>query len=438
VLKLHNVIDQFSQNLSLFDLKSDDSNNLLKVFENIEIANMFLERNSQDTYAKYCQDRLQTLKNLVMSLPKASGIENEKSNQAFSELTLAVRDLSLTLFSSLGKPHLPKDLDVCSALTKQIHEMDPAASIYESFAKWVSRWETPIADLNWSAEELLKLAPHLSSINLVDYEIVETRLPLKLFLSSCESVKKIQFFANEITEKHLSVLSSLSLLEQIKMSRVSLPNGSLRFDCFPHLTHISLQDMIYTSPQIDLSYCENLQSVHLDHLFHFNGRVILPKINTLENVWIDSFDKADVRLNIEDCKKLKNLHLNHLDGFKQQVDLSQSSELISLKIMCCPQWQGPLILPAQSQLRYLDLQENRKFSGSLSEISHYTSLEQIDLTNCREFLGGIEFSELKNLTELRLVNCFSYLGDVDCSNATKLKNIQVFGCSKIGSILRPK
>ncbi len=402
---IDSLINQISTTLSQLNFEPQQVDRYKDIFSKMSKANTLSSQPQQ--YANECVERIKRL----------SELKGTPSSQVQRELDQTINQLSLRLLSSLNKPGTIQEVDLCKAFVEQVQSLGCDDSVLEGFGQWVSRWKIPsVADVYWppDREKLLKLAPYLTSIHLVDYKRIEPFLPLTLFLSQCVQAKKIEFFENDISPEQFDAIPKQ--VEEIKINFCRINEHVLfNFNSFTNLARLTIENTEYTADTLDLSNCSRLTSIDLEHLEHFKGIILLP----------------------QDAPKLKEIRIVFLEQFNQTVDVSKSAELETLEIIGCDKWEQKLLLPAYCPLRILNLEGACKFTGDLSPIQQYTELEHIDLTYCESIPGGIDFSRLTKLTFLNLRNCFSYEGKIDCSQANNLQFFDVGGSNGITYQLPP-
>lgn len=421
---IDSIMSQVSAELALLPLESEELEKYRDVVNKVTTACSIISQQQKEFYA---QEWVEGIGKLISFMEKQSALpERVTDSQIKIELEHTVHRLVVRLLSLLEKPQNPHDLDMCSELIDDMRSLAGSEPLYEAFAQWISRWNVPLSDLNWPTEKLCQLAPYLTSINLTDYEDIANQMSVPVFLSGCMRAKRIEFFANDLSARDFETIPES--IEEIKIvSSVINKEVNLDFGRFPNLVNLGIQNSACHPNLVDCSRCGNLSSLVLKNLPHFKGTILLPKNTSLTNVSLSLMSELTEKINFEDCQKVHKLSLEHLFSYDQTIDLSHMSELECLAIINCPKWSKGIILPKSCPLRTIDLSEDRSLGGDLSAIHNYTSLERIDLTNCRAFGGGIDFSGLQNLVLLRLRNCFSYVGLVDCSHAKEGVTIDVLG-----------
>jgi hypothetical protein len=430
---------QFMGQLQLWGEQTSHPPGVRRIFQQIGVISELVDESALPAYAHYCEERLKELDMPVASQGVTGKIDKEQRKGGGTELMRAVGDISSRLFSALRKPSSSDELDVCTALVRQVHDLGDGSSIDAALAQWLSRSEVPIADLECNYAELLKLAPHLIAVNLTDYEQVADRLPLAEFLKVCSSVKKLTFYCNEITPEVVEALGTLTSLEQVQIDRCQISGtiaGSV-FTKWPNLKGVTIRGVANAVSALDFQGCSKLEFLRLDHLPHFSGPLVLPRSVYFTELSLSSLPEFNAQLDFSTVPNLETVFLDQLNIFNQPLLLDRVKGLMHLTVTNCTKWARDITLPSDSPLKEISLQDDRAFFGSLNALGECYSLEKMNLTNCRAFGGGINFRGLKKVRQVILRNCFEYQGNVDCSEAAELEQLDVLNCKKIGTVIHP-
>lgn len=430
MVKVEGLMNQFNTVMNNFMKEGSDPEQLQQAVKTLESATMLVAENQLAGYLDDFSDKIQNLNNRVSLIQNDVSLnEGDRKSETLLEVNRTVQDLSAQLFSLMEKPTSSSQLDLVSSLAIQVQSLDQNdTTAFKAFGDWISANGTPIADLNWSSEDLMKLAPHLSTLNFTDFNFADAEkngFPVDEFITSCHSVRELIFHGNEFTQDLKNSFQSLTSVETIQMKRCEIVGDFPEFSRFPNLKSLLLQEGTSDSNELDLSNCKNLKSLKLFGIADLAGPVLLPKSGSLEELKMNFLPSFNAELDLGDCTQLKKLSLNLLRSFNHTLDLSQSENLTSVKVEYCDKWEGELFLPHRCPLETLDLRDARTFSGDLSAIENYPSLKRVNLTNCRQFSAGIDFSKLENLTHVSLKNCFSYTERADFSQASRLEKLDV-------------
>jgi Leucine-rich repeat (LRR) protein len=423
------VLNQFNPLVNTVTREDPERVQLLQALKTLESAVVLIEAGKVPDYQSFCSEKLRQLKLKDSQL---------SPSEALSDVIRAICDISLKLFSMMKKPSLPSDLDVGSSLMRDVFRLDDSSSAsYRAFSEWISLHNIPVADLNWKKEELLRLAPHLSVVNLTDYAETRSGLPIHEFLSACIAAKTLIFFKNDITEPLKAAIQLLATVDTVQFKFCNFAGGFPDLSSCKSLRSLLVQESIFESSFLDFERYANLQSLNIVGLPKYNGPILFPASGSLREFRLDYLPQFDARLDFSRSSSLEHLYLNLLRLMNQPLDLYPLTKLETLVIKCCDAWEADLTLPNSCSLKILDFTDDRKFKKDLSPIKNFTSLEKITLTNCRNLESEIDFSNLSNLTHLSLRNSFSYVGSVNCLQASSLQVLDVLNCKKIGLVVPP-